>query len=257
MAYGYKSKYTRTYARKGRGARVAKMARGRITAVQALAKSVRTLQRKVKTQHQYLNYAQGVSTGVSENWYALNLSQYASYSPIFGTDTNDDDDNKIVHVAFGLDGYLDLANAVNNEENTITFTIFLVSLKDAIGNAFNPATGALTLNNGLHYQFQNGLVMLNKKVFNIHAIRRRVLTNHGTDLGSPSAQTQHGSNYRFYLKHRVNKVIQNPYGDWKAMSSAQDPSKQMYLLIFNDNSLVDLESPTFTCNVVHTMKTIV
>lgn len=257
MAYGRKSKYQRRYARKGR-ARVAKMARGKTTAIQALAKSVRTIQRKMRSQHQYLNYFQG---GNQENCNSplkvINLCEYSAMGAIFGADGDDDNNQKIVHQSFGIDMYLSLENLINNEEDTVTFTIFLVSLKDNIGTAFNPSSGALTLTNGAHYVIQNGLTMLNKKIFNIHKVKRRVLTNHGTALSQPSAQTQYGTDCRFYMKHSPRTTITNPVGDWKALSSALDPSKQYYLMIFNDNSALDLESPCVSYAITHTMKTIV
>lgn len=257
--YG-KSKYVRRYARKGRGGkgRVARMAKGKVTSVQALAKSVQSIQRKMRTQHQILNYVQAqTQDNLTANYNAYNLCNYNAMVPTFGTDADDDNNYKIVHKSFGMDMYISLENLINNEEETITFTCFLVSLKDHIGPAFNQSTGVLSLTNGVHYYSQAGLTLLNKKCFNIHKVKRRVLTNHGTALTGPSAQTQGGTDFRFYWKWSPNQVIQNPAGDWKALSTALDPSKQYYLLIFNDNSAADLESPCITYNVVHSMKTIV
>lgn len=257
MAYGSKSKYMRRYARKSRG-KVAKMAKGRSSQIQVLAKSVRSIQRKINKQHQLLNYVQSDSA-VNQNgdYTYYNLCNYSSLTPVFGTDADDDNNYKIVHQSVGLDMYLTLENTINNEENTITFTMFLVSLKDDIGGAFNPSNGALSLNVNQHYVIRNGLTLLNKKCFNIHKIKRRVLTNHGTALTSPSAQSQGGSDCRWYWKISMNKVVQNPTGDWKNLQSALDPSKQYYVLIFNDNTTLDGESPALTYNFVHTMKTIV
>lgn len=238
--------------------RVSTMAKGRPSQIQTLAKAVKKLQRKQNSQHQILNYTQTASqTNIVQPYFGLNLCDYANFFPIFGTDADDDNNYKIIHKSFGIDGYLSLENLINNEEETITFTMFIVSLKDHIGPAFNASTGALTLTAGNHYYMQNGLCMLNKKCFNIHAIRRKVLTNHGTALTNPSAQTQSGTDYRFYMKFAPNRVIQNPTGDWKALNSALDPSKQYYLLIFSDNSSADLESPCISYNVVHTCQTIV
>ena len=253
--YGRKSKYQRRYARKGRS-KVAKLAKGKTTSVQALARTVRSLQRANRSQHQFLNYFQGgTQENINSPYKIINLCDYTAFTPIFGADADDDNNQKVVHQSFGLDGYISLENLINNEEETITFTCFLVSLKDNIGSAFDPATGALTLNNAQHYVSQNGLVMMNKKIFNIHKVMRRTLTNHGTTLSNPSAQTQSGTDFRFYIKHSPRSVITNAVGDWKALSSSLDPSKQYYFIIFNDNSALDLESPCITYNIVHTMKT--
>lgn len=257
MAYGSKTKYVRKYARKARG-KVAKLAKSKPSAVQALAKSVRSIQRKMRNQHQLLNYKQsGSQDSMSADYNYYNICNYNGMTPVFGTDADDDNNYKIVHQSVGMDFYLSLENTINNEKDTIGFTIFLVSLKDHIGSAFNPSTGALTLNANQHYVIQNGLTMLNKKCFNIHKVKRRVFTNHGTSLSNPSAQTQSGTDCRWYWKIGLNKVIQNPTGDWKTLSSALDPSKQYYVLIFNDNSSFDGENPSMSYNFVHTMRTIV
>ena len=60
--------------------------------------------------------------------------------------------------------------------------------------------------------------MMNKKIFNIHRIMRRTLTNHGTAVSAPSAQTQYGTDFRFYIKHSPRSTITNAVGDWKALS---------------------------------------
>lgn len=255
--YGRKSKYQRKYARRGRKS-VAKLAKGKTTSIMALARTVRSLQRAQKSQHQYQNYVVSASqTNVNANYLALNLCNYNTMFPIFGADADDDNNQKMTHMSIGMDFYLSLENLINNEEDTITFTMFLVSLKDHIGSAFDPATGSLTLVNGNHYYQQNGLAMLNKKAFNIHKVMRRTLTNHGTTLANPSAQTQYGTDCRWYWKISPRSVITNPVGDWKVLQSALDPSKQYYVLIFNDNSILDAESPALSYNFVHTVKTIV
>jgi len=243
--------------RKGKNT-VSKIVKGKPSETQVLAKAVKKLQLKDKKSHQYLNYAQSESrVNMSADYVALNLCNYSAGTPIFGAAANDENDYKIIHQSFGLDCYLSLENTINNEPDTTTFTIFLVSLTDDIGNVFNITTGALTLTAGTHYYIQNGQCMISKKCFKIHKVMRKVLTNHGTALIAPSAQTQSGTDFRFYIKHSPRTTISNVGGDWKNLSSSVDPSKQYYLLIFNDNSVLDLQSPALTYNLVRTMKTIV
>ena len=234
------------------------LAKPKQTQIATLAKAVTKLQKATKLQHQYQNYTVSESNVLINSPYnSFNICNFAGMTPIFGADADDDNNQKAVHHSYGMDCYLTLENPVSNEENTIGFTIFLVSLKDDIGDAFNPATGALTLTSALHYYQQNGLCMLNKKCFNILKVMRKTLTNFGTSLGTAAAQSQHGVDCRFYIKQSPRSVITNVKGDWKQLSSGVDPSKQHYLLIFNDNSSLDGEYPTLTYNRVHTMKTIV
>lgn len=228
------------------------------TDVQVLAKAVNKLQAKGRALHQYLNYAQSESrVNLTADLIAFNCCNYSAGTPIFGADADDDNNYKAIHQSFGLDCYISLENTINNEPDTTTFTIFFVQLKDDIGNVFNTTTGALTLTAGTHYYIQNGQCMINKKMFKIHKVIRKVLTNHGTALTAPSAQSQSGTDFRFYIKHSPRTMITNVGGDWKNLSCSVDPSKQYHLLIFNDNSALDLQSPSFTYNLVRTMKTAV
>ncbi len=184
------------------------------------------------------------------------LSNISNWSAIFGTGADDGQANAMIHKSMGIDMYLTLENTVNEPDAT-QFTIFLVSLKDEFNsnsNNFNNTTGALTLASGFHYAVSGGLVMINKKVFNIHAVKRRVLTNHGTALTAPSAQTQGGTDMRCYIKYAPRKKIVAPYGNWSALACPGDPSKNYFLLVFNDNSALDLQSPKIQINVVHTVE---
>lgn len=253
MAYG-KSKYGRRYARKNRAVkRVAKLARGKITAVEALAKSVRSIQRKMRGQHQILNFAYGEENKtMSANYEAINLCNFTGLNPVFGTSGNDTYDPSIIHSGFSMDMYF----RCNTEPDLIKFTVFLVSLKDCIGNAFLPNTGQLNLVYNDHYTFVQGQGFLNKKVFNIHRVKRFQLTNNGSALTNSTAQTQFGTDLRLKWSMKCSDRITNPTGDWKSLVTAHDPSKQYFLLILNDNSSLDLESPSITYTRIHTMRTI-
>jgi len=249
------SKYMRKVAlKKG----VKSLAKGKSSAIQTLAKEVKALKAANKAEHQYLQYGQSEARiNIIQDYVALNLCNYAVGAPIFGADADDDNNYKIVHQNFKMDCYLALENVIN-EPDTTTFTMYLVSLKDEIGiNVFNSFTGALILTPNLHYYNLNGQVLLNPKMFNIKKKIKKVLTNHGQALGIASAQTQDGTNCRFMVSYSPRQTITNIAGDWKALQSSVDPSKQWYFLIFSDNVSGDLQSPGFTYSLVRTMKTIV
>jgi len=234
-----------------------KVAKGKTTKMETLAKEIKALKLKNKVEHQYLNYGQAEDrVNVIKDYLGLNMCNFSVAAPIFGTDADDDNNYKIMHHSFIMDCYLSLENTIN-EPDTTTFTMFLVSLRDDVGTAFNTSTGALTLVDQVHYYNQSGQVLLNRKCFKIHKSMRRTLSNHGTALANPSAQTQYGTDCRFTVKFSPRQIITNVRGDWKVLPCAQDPSKQFYFLIFSDNSAVDLQNPAFTYNIVRTMKTIV
>jgi hypothetical protein len=250
MAYGRK-RPTRPARKGGKG--VSRLLKKPATAVTTLAKAVKSIQLKMKQKTIYLQYGQGFDTNLSSPVDIFKLSNYSNWQPIFGAAANDATANKMIHKSFGLDMFLNSSN----ETDSIQFTIFLVSLKDDMrGGGFNNTSGALSLSNGIDYYQLQGLTLLNKSQFNIHAIKRCVLGNNGVGLGSSTAQTQYGTDRRFYMKQRCNKTIVGTpnVGDWKSMDCSQDPSDNYYLLIFNDNGILDAENPRVRINVVHSIE---
>jgi len=247
----------KSYKPKGKASKLKKLAKGRQTNMQTLAKAVRQLQNKDRNEAEYLNYTQQfLDNNVDAPCRIVNLSDYSGMISTFGTSANDNEDNKIIHKSVGMHCRVSLENVVNNEESTIGFTAFLVSLKDEVGNVYNNLTGGLTLTLGATHEIIQGMALLNKKIFNIHKTKKFTLTNYNQALISPAAQSQYGTDKRWYWRLPINKTITNPRGDWKQLGCALDPSKQYYLLIFNDNSSSDFESPTLSFVAVHTFKTV-
>lgn len=225
--------------------------------IQVLAKAVTKLQKQNRTECEYLNYGYAeADIPMTNPFYQVSLSRPSAWSAIFGAGTNDAEANRIVHKNFRLECRISLENLLNNEENTVNFTAFLVSLKDDATPIFNQSTGVLTMSNNNHYYQQNGITFLNPRVFKVHKMKRFTLTNFGGSLDIAGAQSQYGADKRFHFKIPVNKTIVNTAGDWRGLSQVPDPSKSYYLLIFNDNSLADGENPTMNLSVVHTLKTI-
>jgi len=250
MAYGRKG--GKRPARKGAKG-VSRLLKPKTTSVTTLAKAVKSIQLKMKRKTIMLNYGQQYDKELSSDVDVFKLSNYSSWSAIFGSGANDATANKMIHKGFGLDMFLNSST----EPDPIQFTIFLVSLKDNIrGGAFNNQNGTLTLTSNVDYYIQGGLVLLNKAQFNIHNVKRCVLGNNGVGLGSSTAQTTYGTDRRFYMKMRCNKTIEGipTSGDWKAMDCSQDPSDNYYLLIFNDNGILDAQNPRARINVVHTVE---
>jgi len=233
------------------------IAKGKSTNIQTLAKAVKRLQSKDRNEAEYLNFTQQfLNEDVNAPCKIVNLSDYSGMISTFGTSANDNEDNKIIHKSVGMHCRVTLENVLNNEESTIGLTAFLVSLKDDCGNVFNNLTGGLTLTLGATHEIIQGMALLNKKIFNVHKTKKFTLTNYNQALISPAAQTQYGTDKRWYWRIPINKTINNPRGDWKQLGCALDPSKNYYLLLFNDNSTADIESPTLSFVAVHTFKTV-
>lgn len=222
------------------------------TTLPKLAKQVRSLQRYVKRDQLYLNYSQTwANSTVSSTYTAFHLNDFSSWGRIFGTTANDDVANGIIWKSSGLD----MKFTTGNEPANVNFTVMLLQCKDAAKPLIG-STGALTLTNGDTHYTQSGLTMVNKKFFNILRIKRFSLGNNGQTASQSTAQTQFGTDRRYYMKISPNKKIVNPTGDWKNLTQSLDPSGNYYLVVFNDNSALDLESPDVTMNAVHTVCTL-
>jgi len=236
-------------ARKG-GKGVSRLTKAKPTAITTLAKAVKSIQSKMRAKTVLLNY--GVKkdyTFLTGNVDQFPLTQYSSWGNIFGSEANDGQANKMTHKSFGIDMYFNS----QSESDAINFTVMIVSLKDNF-SGFNNSTGNITLSNNLDYHTQDALAMVNKKNFNIHFVKRFTLGNNGVGLGSSTAQTQYGTDRRFYTRIRCNKTVVNAHGDWKSLGCSQDPSDNYYLLVFNDNEILDATYPRVRFNVVHTVE---
>lgn len=250
----------RTYRRKSTLKRLTKPRK--TTAIQTLAKQVMAIKRSMKQERQIVNYQQTAGDDIGQQiahdltW--INLSQLSNWSAIFGASADDEENPSAIWKSFGLD----VRFTSYNEPSEVNFTVFIVRAKDSFAPYINLLTGAAVFTAGTHYvnssatggQVAAGLVMLNKKYFDILKIKRFTLSNHGTTLAQPSAQTQYGTDMRMYFKHSPNLRISNPSGNWKATPMPQDPSSCYFMLVFNNNLSADAENPRMFYNVVHTVQ---
>lgn len=234
------------------------------TAIQTLAKQIQSIKSSMRKEKHIINYSAETPGGTIGTQLAgpvttLNLSYMSSWNNVFGSGTDDENNPDAIWKSFGLD----MKFASYNEFDTINFTVFLVKCKDSMAPYVNLGTGAVTLTAGTHYvdsytggtnAYANGLVMVNKKFFDIVKIRRFSLGNYQTTTSSPAAQTQFGTDRRMYFKVALNIKISNPSGSWKGTGCPQDPSSVYLLMVFNNNSTADAESPRLTYNVVHTVQ---
>lgn len=227
----------------------------------SLAAKVASLSKRMRQQFETQHYQYGwADTALAVGGPTVfPLTQVSAWSDTFGTGSNDNHANKVLLKKLNVRCHINL----NNEEESIGFSTFLVSLKDAIGAysgapVYNPGSGVLTLSNGIHFYRQaTGYTVLNPKCFNIHYAKTFTLTNYGTALQTSAAQTQFGTDRFMRMSVPVNKYLISPAGDWKAMISPGDPSKAYFLLIFCNNSSADLENPLANVDLLATVKRLV
>jgi len=225
--------------------------------VAKVARQVKALKSKLKKESRWLNFRNQVTAASLVVQTAYNMCHFSSYTPIFGTTTDDLSDSKAILHSSRVQCRVSLENSVNNEEETTRFSAYLISLKDEIPQSrFNSATGVLTLTQDQDFTLNQGIAYLNPKMFKVHKKKFFTLTNYGTNLNAPAGQSQFGTakEWEWVIKPRC--MIEHPAGNFIALSSALDPSKQYYVVVFSDNQTGDLESPALTINQLINMRTV-
>lgn len=226
----------------------------RKTAITKLASAVRRLQVAQRTDKGDYQIAQLNTQSISEPYNVINLSDINGANSIFSTDKVEDFGvQKTKHISTGIDMTIDHSVVGFDETGNVQYTCFLVSLKDEIGSAFDSATGSLTLLPNVHYVSEQGLTLLNKNCFNIHSIKRFNLGNNNEDLGFSSAN-QYGSMKRWYMKIAPRVNIENPLGNVRLLRSGLDPSKSYYIILFNNNGILDGQLPDWKYSLVSTYR---
>lgn len=260
--YPRKRVYRKKYVKRGGLASIAKG--GRKNALAKVASAVKNIQRKMRTHTETINFQQvtaGSITPPSPIQFAL--TNFNSYAGIFGATSNDFEGNKCIHKSVALQCRISLNNTLP-ETDSVSFTAFLVKLKDEMASSINYTNGTLNLTPGLHYaqlgaaspidaNSSTGMVMLNKKYFTILKYKKFVLTNNGDPLNLSTAQTQFGTDMEWYWKIKTGVTVRNPGGDWKTLVISPDVSDNYFYLLFNNNESVDLENPYLQINAVHTV----
>jgi len=224
--------------------------------VYALERKVNSLIRSKRVATQWLNMQRNDTNSIAQ-FYWYNACNFVNGNPMFGTTTDDFDDPKVRFHSTSINCRVSLENLVNNEEETTRFTAYLVSLKDRISQAkFSNTAGTLTLSPIQDYNLLQGVAYLNHKMFKIHCTKRFTLTNYGTALSAPAAQSEFGTAHEWTWSIRPNSIIENANGNWNTLASSMDSSKQYFVLIFSDNQTGDLESPSVNINQIMNFKKI-
>lgn len=228
------------------------------TTINSLVKSVSRIKRTLRQKSAPLILTRSINNGtVASPLFSYGLDQYQSMTAVFGTGADDLECNRVLDKSDSMDITVTLENSINNEEETINFTAYLVQLKDAIGGAY-ASPGTLSLNNVTHYvsaPTPGGSALLNLKYFKILKSKKFTLTNYGTQLSIPAGQSQFGTNIRWTWKINQPRLIQNPTGNFN-LNGPVDASQARFLLLFNDNSIIDGESPTIQINHVKSLRQI-
>lgn len=225
----------------------------------SLSKRVSRLERTTRETSAVLNFSQVNNNYITRDYLAIPLTNYSIMTQMFGSVPAQFEKEQCRHLNMGMDLVIDMGS----EFDKVRYTMFIVSLKDVATTCFSPSTGTLSLVGGLHYTILGGMAMVNKEFFNIHKIKRFATGNEGKNptyvggaLGVQLEPAEQGlrRTHRFYMKHKVGTLVKNTASTWKNLTCHADPSKNHYMLLFNDNELLDLENPTLSLNIVHSIR---
>lgn len=175
-----------------------------------------------------------------------NLTRLAGdLTAIFGTSTDDLQSNKIRLSRLMIKYYMWL---YNEPDGPYSGEVFIVSPRADAASKITFSTGAMTLTSNDDYWIRNGMVFLNPEVFEIHAHKKFHLMLNGvngatTPAYTTPAQTCYGTDFVFEADIKLAKNIQNPAGNAISLACPTQATSNIYLLIFNNNSAVDGESP--------------
>ena len=133
------------------------------------------------------------------------------------------------------------------ESSVIDMTMFIVSLQPDVAKKVHIETSLMTsLTTAVDYvaTASPSFAMVNKGRFKVHYVKRLQTFENYTD-GSPQTRGFH----RGYIKRRLNDKIINETGNWVAVDDTEVPlTARYFVLLFNNNSAVDVQYPSFTYN---------
>lgn len=238
-----------------------KLRRGTPRRKLSIGRRLAKLERAARAVSTIVNTRVNFVSAMSAPYLIIPLSNYSVQQPVFGSVPGEAfEKSHAYHQSVGMD----IRVRMNNEYDKVTYTMFIVSLKDQAAPILNPATGLPALTAGDHFSSSSSMVMVNKEFFNIHKIKRFATGNNSVQPNFAALNYGFASNepgeqglrreHRFYMKQRFAHKVHNPIGAWSALVGNPDPSKNYYILLFNDNSLADLTSPEIEVNFIHTYK---
>lgn len=153
---------------------------------------------------------------------------------------------------------VDIQVQINSEPSPVTYSMFLISLKETTSaQLIANTTAALSgLVENTHYTLGpaanggRGQAYLNPAFFKIHKTRRFQLSGLKYDTAGDEARNQVGTVKRFAWTIPFKRRLVSGRGSWDENISSVPNSARLYVLIFNDNSTVDGESPYMTGNAL-------
>lgn len=182
----------------------------------------------------------------------LQLMNPAQWSHVFDTDLNLAEVDDMFIRSIGMDIFIKNAN----EDDHMMYEAYLVSLREEnatkaivdLGEDLSGLSSSVTSEN--KYWTANGYDqhLLNKKFFRIHKMKRFNLAE--TLTTGQTSTNLHDQEKRWYWKLPLNGLkLSSGNESFADLTGADIPAhKRYYVVVFNNNSILDLEYPDISIN---------
>lgn len=214
----------------------------------ALTKKVNQMQRKVNTRNHQALFSKQHNSDLSSNYDQFEILvpkatvNETAMSQVFNTDSSILSRSLLKVKEITTIYQLNPNSEVENID--ITVTCIAPKSRKVLSETYSEITGALSLVEGTDYVFVDGLALVNKlrwKVF--HYKRTTVVSQDGDDnIALPLP----GNKGYFKLKNLNWQIGPNRTGNWDDIETNTMPYyMRLFMIVFNNNSVVDLQFPSF------------
>lgn len=237
MPYRKKSRKTRKPRR-----RIYRRRKTTQAKVKAMIRHALKPHQRIMRLHNY-----GNQIAISANYYITNLTKIAAADRVFNSIAAAEESRNAKHVSMRLDVILQ----AYTETDGTSITCYIVSPKaNTEDSFFDGGSGGLTLGaSGTTYQTMSGQAYVNPEYFKIY-MRKKVFF---PPTGAADVRNVNTMSKRFTFNMKCGWNIRNTTASsWGNLVCPNLPAHNVYLLVFNDNSLVDAEWPTVSYTVLNT-----
>ena len=254
----YRSKpWSKSFRKRGSISRYAKMSKptadNQKKQIVALAGQVQHLRSNFRLGRQISQYQFNYAENIAADYNCFDIIQPTAWTNIFADPDAVENATRVImkHLKF------DALFTCNTEQGPIQFSCFLVTLKpDTADQVLSIAGSGLTgLVNGAHFckgATYSGLVHLNEQFFTIRKSWRFVTTAEMMDTSADPSKEASQSMKRISFNFPFVRSLHSGRNAWRqALTSDRVASSaKLYLLMFNNNSALDLEYPFVSVNCV-------
>lgn len=241
--------YRRKRTMKKRGMRRPLRRFSRKPTTRGLAKRVAGISRTLRKATEWSDWTQErLGVDAVAPFQQFHINNYSTWLPTFLNGMSSATSQGTLQEVTWVNSKLTMDFNLKADYANITYTVFLVQLKDQFrNNQYDDTTGTITLTAGVHYNSTEGMTMLNKRFFVIRGVRKFTLGNFGVNpatVGDAGGSIDDYKRITFALRPN-KKVIRQEAGrrligfvgtPAQEALPDPDPSKNYYVLVFNNDA---------------------